>query len=218
MSRKARNILMIILLVFLIGATVFTVFHKERVMYGGQTGQPGMDGQMQPPSTPEGVPEGTTPPQAPGMDQQQGGNYGMQPQQDGQQPPSTPAGVPEGTTPPQAPGMQPGMNQQQGMQPGMGQTVEMPTYFYYIFGAEGLGISLILVFLIMSQMNKKSAKFVFSSSSKKMAYIVMSCALTAIITFACVKIELPKQQPPQPQGGPQGPGGSVAYSAINEIF
>ena len=217
MSRKTRNFIMIILLVLLMGATVFTVFHKERVMYGNMQGQPGMNGQMQPPSTPEGVPEGTIPPQAPGMGGQQGGNYNIQPQEGQMQPPPTPEGVPEGTTPPQPPGMggQPG---QPGMQPGMNMEVEMPTYFYYIFGAEGLGISLIVIFLIMSQMNKKSAKYVFSSSSKKMAYIVMSCALTALITFACVKIELPKREPPQPPGGPQGANGSVAYSAINEIF
>ena len=214
MNRKTRNIIMIIALIVLIAGTVFTVFHKERVMYGSEPTPMGQQGGFQggpgmtPPETPEGVPEGTTPPQPPGMDQQSG--------QNGQTPPATPEGVPEGTTPPQPPGMNGG--QQPGMQPGMNQEIEMPTYFYYIFGAEGLGISLILIYLIMSQMNKKSAKYVFSSSSKKMAYIVMSLALTAIITIGCSKIELPKQEPAQPLGGPQAPGSSVAASSINELF
>jgi hypothetical protein len=173
----------------------------------GQGGQPpqSMDGTMQPPAPPEGVPEGTTPPQPPGQGSME---QGQEPPQGGQQNGSydvsgQPPAPPGGTTPP-------------GMMPG--QEAEMPTYFYFIFGAEGLCISCLLVFLIMSQMNMKSVRYVFGSSSKIIAFIVLVVALTAAITFGCANISLPKPEPQQPQAPPGGPESSVAYSAINEIF
>ena len=198
MGRNVRNFIMITLLILTIGLTVLTVMHKDRVMNGGNTMQqqgPGMNGQQQ----------------GPGGQQQPNGQM---------QPPATPEGVPEGTTPPQPPGMegqQPnGQMQGQGTIPGL--QSEMPTYFYFLFGMEGLVISCLLFYLILSKFNRKSARSVFSTAGKKLTFAVLVLALTAGITFGCVNISLPKETPT----APMGPGGnsapSVGYSSVVEVL
>ena len=96
----------------------------------------------------------------------------------------------------------------------------MPAYFYYLFGAEGLAISAILVFLFMSQFNKKSARYVFGTAAKKAFYILIVGVMTGGIMFTCIKTTLPKPEPTMGVPGSNGPmeGNSMAYSALNEFL
>ena len=237
MSRAVKNIIMIFLLIAFIGATVFTFFHKDRVMNtesenlqqtempngmappqgqnngqlgpnGEQPGQLGPNGE-QPPQAPDGQ-NGTPPTPPQGQNNGQLGPNGEQPGQlgpNGEQPGQV---GPNGEQPPQAPDGQGGTPPQM---PGMTiPGLAMPNYFYYIFAAEGFGIACLLMYLIMSKFNKRRARAVFGTIGRKIIFVTFVIGITALITYATTQFSLPKTAP-VPGNNP-----SVAYSAINEII
>ena len=59
----------------------------------------------------------------------------------------------------------------------------MPSSFYVLFGIQCLGISLIIMYLIMSRFNKKTLKETFSSFDKITIYILSIIVLSILLIF-----------------------------------
>ena len=55
--------------------------------------------------------------------------------------------------------------------------------YYFLFGIESFGISLILAYLIMSKFNKRSFKEVFINKDKVLIYSLLTIVLSFILTF-----------------------------------
>lgn len=55
--------------------------------------------------------------------------------------------------------------------------------YYFLFGIESFGISLILAYLIMSKFNKKGFKEVFINNDKVLIYSLLTIVLSFILTF-----------------------------------
>ena len=55
--------------------------------------------------------------------------------------------------------------------------------YYFLFGIESFGISLILTYLIMSKFNKRSFKEVFINKDKVLIYSLLTIVLSFVLTF-----------------------------------
>lgn len=62
-------------------------------------------------------------------------------------------------------------------------TNSIPSIYYVIFGIEGLFLSILIMYLIMSKFNKKTFKEIFVSSDKVTIYILCVVILTATLTL-----------------------------------
>lgn len=93
------------------------------------------------------------------------------------------------------------------------------TFYYILFGIEGLIVSLTLTYLIMSKFNKKTFKETFENSDKTIIYILLSILLTSIFTLGSSAINTEKNETNNNQqtqmGGNQGT--NVSYSAKKEV-
>lgn len=93
------------------------------------------------------------------------------------------------------------------------------TFYYILFGIEGLIISLTLTYLIMSKFNKKTFKETFENPDKTIIYILLSILLTSIFTLGSSAINTEKNETNNNQqtqmGGNQGT--NVSYSAKKEV-
>ena len=93
------------------------------------------------------------------------------------------------------------------------------TFYYILFGVEGLIISLTLSYLIMSKFNKKTFKETFENSDKTIIYILLSILLTSIFTLGSSVINTNKNNTNNNQqtqiGGNQET--NISYSAKKEI-
>lgn len=157
MNRTVKNVSMIVVAVLLAAAMVFTVntAAKSSPMASGMPSQQMQQGQQgQPPEMPGGNDESNSD-QGGAPDQQQG--------QQGQQ-----------GQPPQMPGNMSGA-------PGGSSPAHIDGKFYALFGAEALAFALILLYLILSKGNLRTARQVFRGKYKIAAF-----ALAAILAAGCL--------------------------------
>ena len=63
------------------------------------------------------------------------------------------------------------------------QSPKITTSYYIIFGIEGLIVSILLIYLIMSNFNKKTMKETLNGAGKIILYIVLAVVLTAGLIF-----------------------------------
>ena len=101
-----------------------------------------------------------------------------------QEPPEKPEGDTEGSTPPEMPyGGLKDFNEQSA-----NSSTTFLTTYYIIFGVEGLILSSLIIYLIMSKFNKKTIKETFEESDKVIIYILCLIILTSGITYGSVYI------------------------------
>ena len=192
MKRIYKNILMIICIIVLIGSIIFTMnYAKEHTNNNNANTTNNMN-------TPPDMPSGGTPPSKPNSDSNS---------QDRNAPPERPGGDTENSnTPPEKPSNDNNNednsvstdndsgnvrndnnstnNSNNNTPPNMNNNNESISSIYYvIFGIEGLLLSGIVIYLIMSKFNKKNIKETFSSSDKVIIYTLSLILLTSGITY-----------------------------------
>lgn len=98
--------------------------------------------------------------------------------------------------------------------------------YYILFGIEGLIISILLIYLIMSNVNKKTIKETFNNTGKVIVYVILVVILTGTLTVLQgyltknIFAQNNKEQL-QNNGNMQMPGGNsvanVEYTAATEV-
>lgn len=180
MSRKIKNIIMILLLIILVGTSSLTIYFasKENTITSPMQG------------------ENNAPPSMPiGEEGQQGNNNSSNTQSDNnsseqnnQTPPDrnnqndTNSSTNENKEPPSKPGdnnmeMNPSQNVPEK------KTSNLSIIYLGLFGIQSLGISLLIIYLIMSHFNQKSIKETFASSDKVIIYGLSIILVTGALTF-----------------------------------
>lgn len=164
MSRKIKNVIMILLIIVLVVSMYFTINHAKNnttlgrnmarentfmQLEGTQEQQPLNNGQMEtPPAKPEGE------------------DANMQQQNM------------EGMIPPDA-----NLENMSARNEFGGNTVKLTIIYYILFGIESLILALIIMYLIMSKFNQKILKETFVSTDKIIIYILSVIILTAVLTL-----------------------------------
>ncbi len=216
MSRKMKNIMAIILILLLCGSIIFTGYLSTKSTNSNSNGNiPDMSQNVgEPPEMPNGDNYGEPPEKPDGeMNGEEGNdNSNME------EPPEKPDDNSDMAPPPEMPNNNGGMEQ-------MGESQENNTnnnYVYLIFfGIESLGLSLIVLYLIMSGFNKKSLKETLANSDKKVIYILGVILLTSGLTFTenlvtnKFKNDTNVNNPNQGMG--VGQNTNISYSAVKEI-
>ena len=182
MSRKTKNVIMILLLIILVGTSSLTVYFasKENTISSTMQGENNV-----PPSMPSG--EGGQPGNNNSSNSQSNNessgeeNNQTQPDMNGQN--DTNSNPNENNTPPSKPegnnniGMNPGQNM------GENQSSHLSILYLGLFTIQSLGIAFIVIYLIMSHWHKKSRKETFSSSDKMIIYGLSIILVTGSLTF-----------------------------------
>ncbi len=243
MRRTVKNIITVTLLVLAIAGLCFTSFYIGMGLNSTHSNPFGEFTAHQNGGTPPEMPSGdlggnmAEPPEMPNGDQ--GGSMGQPPEMpNGNQggnmaePPEKPDGEQSGNAaaPPKMP------NENQGGS--VGQPPEMPNgnqvsnmteqpsqsisvLHYALFGAESLIISMLALYLIMSQFHKKTFRETFSEKSKIAIAVLLIVLLTAVLTFTAGFITPKFAQSKGEQGGAPGfdsmQGASVTYTSPNEM-
>lgn len=141
------------------------------------------------------------------------------------QPPTKPEGDSNNNQPPTKPEGDNNSNQQ--FQGNVQKTDDNGIIAYYIlFGIEGLIISILLIYLIMSKVNKKTIKETFNNTGKVIIYVILVVILTGTLTVLQgyltknVFAQNNKEQV-QNNGNMQMPGGNSAanieYTSATEV-
>lgn len=198
----------------------------------------GQNGQMgTPPSKPDGDNNTSSQDQANGQNGQMGtppskpegdNNTSSQDQTNGQNgqmgtPPSKPDGDDNSSdNMPEAPNVQ--------MQGDMQneQNTKISAGYYVAFTAEALVISILIVYLIMSNFSKKTIKETFNKGGKIAVYTIIVIVLTAGLTFSQIYVtnnvlqastngQAPNDNNMQGPGGEMNSNSNVTYTATKEI-
>ena len=132
-------------------------------------------------------------------------------------------------TPPEMPNNNDNDSNEPPEMPGNMTTTNMPnnsstieTKYYVVLGIEGLLVSILIVYLIMSGFNKKSFKETFSSNDKVLIYVLSLIILTAVVTYGSGEItknyflDNSNNNQMSPDGMNQN-NSSVSYKATKEI-
>jgi hypothetical protein len=192
-NRTIKNVIMILLVVVLCAGSYFTMdYAKDNIQSSGfemqmpsgemPQGMPGSssdssDSSNQPPEMPSGdsdsMPE---PPSKPDGDSSDSNS----------QPPSPPSSNSSDSTDSDSsssnqPPEMPSGEMPQGFP---GSSKKLTTVYYVVFACESLAIAVILIYLIMSQMNKKSFKETFKGGKKVLIFVLVSIIATSGLTVA----------------------------------
>ena len=188
MSRKFKNILMIILLVLLVVANFFTVKYAKNSSMPGMKDTSNMSGMGTPPDMSSSDSNTSEPPEKPSNDSNTS------------EPPEKPSNDSNTSEPPEKPSNDSSSNQNGDMEEPPSNSGDMQPMnstgsnsnivYYILFATEGLGIALIIIYLIMSNFNKKSFNEVLKVNKKLTIYILSSLliagSITALDTFLSV--------------------------------
>jgi len=226
MNRTVKNIIMILVLVVMTGLTIFTIYLKNNTSSSQAFPQMEMTERMgEPPEKPDGENDQMTPPEMPEGEKSQSGNWPERPSGGNSQSGNRPE-HPTGDKGEEPPEMNEQGDNQMGKPPempegGMESPMEMstttPIYFYFLFGIEGLIISLTVVYLIMSQMNKKTLKETLQTTDKKVIFGLLTVILTAVVTVVSPMIKLGNNNSNNNMQMNQGKNTNIAYSSATEI-
>ena len=221
MKRSIKNAISIILIILLCGAMFFTVSYAKNNSTQNNKGEMSQNG-----GTPPEMPSGNnsnqgTPPEKPSGDNNDMGEPPAKPEGDDNQnsdmsePPTKPDGDNSNSSEKdQIPTGNPD-----------GQMLEMKkasisTIYYAIFGVESLVLTILVMYLIMSNFNKKTFKETFENKDKIIITILSVIILTA--GLICLDVYLANQTTSSNENM-QGPGGmnqsnsSIEYSSQKEI-
>lgn len=180
MSRKTKNIIMILLLIILVGTSSLTIYFasKENNILSPIQGE-----NNAPPSMPSG--EGGQPGNNNSSNSQS--NNESSSEQNNQTPPDmnsqndTNSNTNENTPPSKPDDSNMGMNPSQDM--GENQSSHLSTIYLGLFIVQSVGISIIIIYLIMSHFNKRNMKETFSSSDKMIIYGLSIILVTGALSF-----------------------------------
>ncbi len=178
MSRKIKNILMIVLLLVLLGISGFTI-------YLGSNNESNMEAGVQD--------ETGTPPDMPNDQNISENQNGSEDSDDFSSQPDLPeegadSNSSDSNEPPEMPDGEGGQGDNMMQEPGgassINETNNVTVTYYLLFGFESLGIALILLYLLMSKFNKKKLKETLSSKDKVVIYLLGTMLITIGLTFA----------------------------------
>ena len=229
MKRSIKNAISIILVILLCGAMFFTVSYAKN-----NSTQNNKDGMSQ---------NGGTPPEKPSGDNNDMGEPPAKPEGDDNQnsdmsePPTKPDGDNTDSNMGEPPTKPDGDNSnsessssEKGQMPTDNPGGQMPemkkasisTIYYVIFGVESLVLTILFMYLIMSNFNKKTFKGTFENKDKIIITILSVVILTAGLT--CLDVYLANQTTSSNENmqGPSGGGmnqnnSSIEYSSQKEI-
>ena len=242
MSRKLKNIIIILLIVILGIASGFTIKlakesnkSTESGMMQGQQGQPPQmqsgdnqtnsvgDNQSTPPAKPDEG-QGSSDSQDNSVNQggSQGNNSGA-PMADGAGQTNS-VGNNQGT-PPAKPDESQGQNGQMPSMPNQemqGQSEAIDVVYYILFGIEAFVISVLIAYLLTSKFSKIHLSEIFKQGKLVIIFVVITIILTAGLTFTQIYItskisENTNQAPGQMQMPGGGSSANVTYTASKEI-
>ena len=168
MNKKLKNILMIVVLVILVIGNVFLIYSGSKATSSNMVN-------VNNNTNPNNNFNGATPPDKPsdnGMDNSDSKN---------DSPPEMPSNEENGERKdmPMGGGNAPSMPGDNNLQNDNMNNKNNLSFIYYVgFGVSSLGISLILIYLIMSRFNRKNFKETFTTSDKAIIYVLSSILLT----------------------------------------
>ena len=226
MKRSLKNIIMIVLVILMCGSIIFTMnYAKSHVTSSNE--MPNANGggmspempsnnsnsEMTKPDDNSSSEERKEPPTNNGEKPDNGSNMG--------EPPAKPDGD-DNNAPSDIPGNN-GNNSEGGMPSGnapmMNSSASISSIYYIIFAIEGLVISSIVMYLIMSNFNKKTFKETFANKDKIMINILSIIILTSGLT--CLSAKITNNSLSDSNANPNQNGGqnnsSVTYSSQKEI-
>lgn len=210
MSRKLKNIIMLILIIILLGTTYFTMnYFKSSTQIMNN---------MEPPNGMEG---GNGPGENNDNLEQEDDINSDEEDDISQQDEADSASKNNSSTQPEPPNTNNSMAKpDNNFNKGLNNNSNVNTIYYLILFIEGLLISIIIVYLIMSKLNKKTFKETINSKDKLMVYI-LGVLLTSIIIFG-LDIYLNnnyfsiKNQPGQMQDNKSSPEATSSTTISNE--
>ena len=234
MNRTKKNIIMIVIAVLLAGCMAFTSYSASNSL----TASPGMGQPLQ-------MQSGQQMPGSPDQDNQDQNDQGSSSNKDNNasqdnsatqdgsadkesagQPPTPPDGSapPEGGTPPDFNGNQNNQNGPQGGPQKSGSSLtDISAGWYILFGAEGLAFALVLIYLIMSNMNRGTISETFRSRKRLAAFAIASLLLAGCLVPAQAALTTKvfagsgMKQDQQMQGGPGGQESSVEATGATTV-
>lgn len=216
MKRSIKNAISIILIILLCGAMFFTVSYAKNNSTQNNKGEMSQNG-----GTPPEMPSGNnsnqgTPPKKPSGDNNNMGEPPAKPEGDDNQN----SDMSELPTKSDSNNTNSNMSEPPA-KPDGDNTDSISTIYYVIFGAESLVLTILVMYLIMSNFNKKTLKETFANKDKIIITILSVIILTAGLT--CLDVYLANQTTSSNQNM-QGPGGgmnqsnsSIEYSSQKEI-
>ena len=216
-KRTLRNVLMILMIIAIGAGAFFTVNcatanspengAPPAIQSEIGNAPPGMENNSeQPPEMPEGE-NGNSGEQPPEMPEGENGNSG-------EQPPEMPEGE-NSSSNEQPPEMPEGENGQQEQM----QKPKKQILIYALLAAESLSIAALILYLIMSQFNKKGFKETFKGWKRVVIYLLSTAIISGCLTVAGSAVSkqcMPANPPAQPQMT-QGSQTSVEASGAKTV-
>ena len=181
MSRKIKNIIMILLLIILVGTTSLTIYFASKE---GTIASPMQGENNVPPSMPsgEGGQPGNNNSSSSQSNNENSGEENNQTPPDRNNQNNTNSNTNENTPP-----SKPEDNNNMEMSPSQNvpekKSSNLSIIYLGLFGIQSLGISLLIIYLIMSHFNQKSIKETFASSDKIIIYGLSIILVTGALTF-----------------------------------
>ncbi len=162
MKRTTKNIIMTILIILTITSIGFTMYYAKNHVTTRASGEmmAPPNGMGNPPDKPDGDnnQEANTPPEKPSDDSNSDNERPQMPNGNGNNQPSI--NMPNGNT-----------------------TSSISTGYYVVFAIEGLILSVLVMYLIMSNCNKKSLKETFANKDKILISVLSVAILTSLTTL-----------------------------------
>ena len=197
MKRSLKNIIMVVIIILMIGAIYFTLNMNNNSSIGGNL-----------PNMPNSWGNSGTPPEKPGNDSEVNVSDMMPPAR-----PDETDNSSSGNTPPEMPSG--------GMTPiDMNSSSSSNTTMYILLGVESLVISTMLVYLVMSNFNKKTFKETYEDKDKLIITGLLVIILTGGMTYLCSTFKGSNSNTPSGMPGgnsPNGSSSSVTYNSAKEI-
>ena len=213
MKRKTKNIIMLVILVVMILLTVLTMYFKNNITTttSNSTQKNNMTENMKNQQMNEGDSTRPTPPEmGEGDSTRQAPPKMSEGDSTRQAPPEMSEEDSTRSTPPE-------MNNDNNTttvnnEESNGKT---PFYFYIIFIVEGLIISGIVTYLILSKFNKKTFKETFENNDKKVIFGLLILVITTLVTTGASIIKLPIKSKTSEEQNQQT--SNISYKSANEI-
>ena len=216
MKRSIKNAISIILIILLCGAMFFTVTYAKNNSMQNNKDEMSQNGGI-PPDMPSGNNSNQgTPPEKPSGDNNNMGEPPAKPDGDDNQ------NLDMGEPPTKSDSNNTNSNMSEPpAKPDGDNTDSISTIYYVIFGAESLVLTILVMYLIMSNFNRKTLKETFANKDKIIITILSVIILTAGLT--CLDVYLANQTTSSnenmqvPGGGMNQSNSSIEYSSQKEI-
>lgn len=198
MKRNTKNLIFIVIIILMIASMFLTNYYAKKS--SSTTNQTNSSMMGNPPSIGDNNnSNNNTPPDKPEGDQNSTSDDNSNKENNSSTPPEKPDGD----------------NNNQ-IDPMMNVSTNSNSIIYYVlFVVEGLILSSSLIYLIMSNLNKKTRKETLSSSDKVIIYILSTILLTIISTYLNSKLVTVNQESNQPSNNSQTT--NVEYKAATTI-